>query len=174
MSAGAGMSIALTTTMPTPRALKGRIDGAAREVLRRWGGTIKHTFQESWVGWEYKGRPATAPRLVSYDAWSFVVDSTGGGRDSGGRFRPNLPCVIVYNEARDYRSNRSYVAAVHRAGRKGRPEWIEVARAEVGPLIPMFARELTQAFAVEVQAPQPRRRLGTSGGAETASAGMVL
>ncbi len=160
---GAGVDITVTTTLPPARVMAGRIDGALRRVLQDYGRLFTRTFQDNWVGWVYKGRPANAPRLVSYDAWAFTVDSSG----------QNEIAIEITNEARDYRKGRSYVAAVHRTGQRT-PEYIRVAQTEVAPLVPAFVAAMNDALMTEVLAPGPMRPVGTKGGAETVTIEAVL
>jgi len=160
---GAGVDITVTTTLPPARVMAGRIDGALRRVLQDYGRLFTRTFQDNWVGWVYKGRPANAPRLVSYDAWAFTVDSSG----------QNAQAIEIRNEARDYRKGQSYVAAVHRTGQRT-PEFVQIARMDVAPMIPGFVSAMTDAIQREALAPMPSRRVGTKGGAETVTIEAVL
>lgn len=113
--------------------LRRRLMDAERRVFARHERKILSFVRSEWTGWEYKGRPAKAPRLVSHDAWKSEIQTTEG-----------RAVLRVYNEARDYRGGGAYAGFIHRAGRS--PEDVEHVRvwARVrATLEPAMRQELT-------------------------------
>lgn len=91
------------TTMPTADEVMRRVKDRARVQLEADARELETLIKDAWVGWKYEGRPKSAPRGVSQAAWKVTLDD-------------DLVMRFV-NEARGYRSEKPYVAYVHRAGR---------------------------------------------------------
>ena len=110
--------------------------------------TITLTFyREHWTNWKYKGRPAGAPRLVSWDAWTTKTVSTTQG-----------PMLIVENQARDWRNGRDYAEHVHRSG-ASRPHWQVVTDLWLDEVVPDLTRDLTAAILASLSTPAPPRKI---------------
>ena len=75
-------------------------------VLHKYRDEVLAFVKDEWTGWEYKGRPPGAPRLVSQRKWSATVSST-----------ESEAALHVKNEATTPKGDY-YVAHVHRAGTK--------------------------------------------------------
>ena len=131
--------------------LEQRLNDAGFRVFTRWESRAVDFVVDRWVGWQYRGRPAGAPRLVSHDAWKGSVQTTTEGAE-----------LSVINDARDYRSGRPYVRHVHRAGERGE-EWRKVADQFVAELLPEMVAELTKALTEEMTAGKAPRRGPASG-----------
>ena len=139
--------VKITTTHPSLGTLGRRLGQQERAILRQHARKIREAFQDPWVGWKYEGRPAKAPRLVSYDAWTERVDSTARG-----------PAIVILNEARGWRSGKPYVAYVKRS-KKARAE-VDVLADQVNRAhVPAFVADLTAAIVNALNTPGPSREI---------------
>ena len=154
-------SIVIITTLPTPREQRKRLNDVVLRILRQHSKLIVRDWREGWVGWEYKGRPAGAPRFVSFDAFQGTANPTDTGAE-----------LVIKNNAKDWRTNtRTYADFIHRAGTT-ELEWVKVRRRQVDTV----DRALLDALAAAPAEPGPRSRrvVGARGGGVTVTAGLVL
>ena len=142
--------VKITTDTPDTKTLGRRLSQAERAVLKKWARRFREGYQAPWVGWKYEDRPADAPRLVSYDAWTERIDSTMNG-----------PRITILNEARGWRSGKPYVAFVKRS--KGAPSEFMRLTAHVNrQLLPQFVSEMTQEIMKALTKPGPSRPIRDS------------
>lgn len=97
------VAVSVSHNFPTAAAVQAEVEGVVRAHLGRLAEQVAEKYRAIWTGWQYKGRPPGAPREVSRDGWVAVSETT------------ELAASVV-NQTNDYRSGRSYVGAVHRAG----------------------------------------------------------
>lgn len=135
----------LTTTFPTVDDIMARFRSGVRADLTILASETEAEIKARWVGWKYEGRPKTAPRNVSQEAWMVEV-----GDDLALRIR---------NEARDYRYRRSYVKYVHRAGRRPQETaWGDIA-ADIEPKTIERIRDIMARGIQEAVRPTNRREV---------------
>lgn len=150
------MSVDITTTATVSFGnLNGRLNDVERRVLAKYGKLFLNQIRVSWDGWTYKGRPAKAPRNVSFKAWKQKIDSREGGR----------PALLLSNQARDWRTKtRAYVAYVHRAG-STMPEWpivwADVRAQLLQPMAVDLAAEISRNL-MQKRPPTVIRKTGTN------------
>jgi len=107
--------IEILTTLPVAHEARERINDALVLVMREFSRKYRDDWRDNWTGWVYAGRPASAPRLVSFSAWQATASPTATGAE-----------LVVRNEARDWRKGtKDYVQHVHRSGSNS-PEWAKV------------------------------------------------
>ena len=134
--------------------LGARLADASRKVLTDAETDLVEFFSDAWVGWKYKKRPKSAPRLVSHDGWRGKIVSTDEG-----------PKLAITNETLGWRSKKPYVAFIKRSKGQEQPEWVLVlqdAQAEFGKKL---GAALVDAISKELTKPKSgRRKVRPSGG----------
>ena len=142
------VSTEITTSLPEAIPLR----DAELEVLFEFEAIIREEFRAAWVGWKYEGRSPSAPRLVSHDAWTSYVETTG-----------ERPAIAITNRAT---TKKGEFYAAHVARSKGaRPEWEVIDDDVEANIVPDLAAALGAAFAAAYVAPGKRRRkVRTTGG----------
>lgn len=145
-------------------ALMGQLTDIERKVLVRWRSKTLTFVRTAWTGWVYKGRPAGAPRNVSFKAWKSTVDAQG-----------ERPALVLVNAATDYRTKKDHYAAyVHRVGATI-PEWERVVAGIRADILPKLTADLTKEIAASLS--PTRRKRGTRAthrGGEVVGTEMVL
>lgn len=142
--------------------IRRQLTDAARKVFTEYESETLDYYQDRWVGWKYEGRPAGAPRLVSFDAWSTRTVTTSKG-----------PALVVINEARDWRYGRPYAEYVAR--RKGaQAEWLVVTADWERDVLPRMTRDLTQAVVASLSQPAPSKKVRPEDGGVTETLTLVL
>lgn len=137
-----------TSTIPGLEEIQRRLSDAERAVFVQHEGLILAHYQDAWVGWQYEGRPAGAPRNVSQQAWRSKVQSDQRGA-----------ALIIENKARDWRHKaRAYVGYIRR--HKGAPlEWEVQADAVEQTLLPALIADLAAAVADGLEKPGQTRKI---------------
>lgn len=141
--------IVVESTIPDLANLGGMVTDAERKVLTRYRGRILQFVKGAWTGWRYEGRPASAPRNVSMQAWR-------------GRVVVNVapPELLIENEARSWNNGADYVAYVRR--RKGEEEeWRKIGRRLETEWSLHLAADLLREVQRTIQTPTTRRPLRT-------------
>lgn len=112
----ANTGVEVTSTIPDLSNLGGMLFDVERKVLTRYRGRMLSFLRGEWTGWKYQGRPANAPRNVSFKAWKAkVIVNTPA------------PELHIENAARSWDTGQDYVAYVRR--RKGAEvEWVRLGR----------------------------------------------
>ena len=128
--------------------LGGRLLTAERKVLTKYRDRTVNVIKGHWLGWLYKGRPASAPRGVSLDAWKAKVDT-----------REGRGVLVVSNRARGYASRKAYVAYVHRSGQAGTQEWRVAWDATVAEIMPPLAVDLAAEIVKSLNKRRPPTRI---------------
>lgn len=148
--------VVVVTDVPDAVETSRRLSNAERKVLLAYESKMLKATKDAWTGWEYKGRPEDAPRLVSHDAWRSETVSTKGNAS-----------IVIYNDAKSWNTGKSYVEYVHRVGQKGTPEWERVADLLEKTYADALVQDLAEAMADELTKPGPSRKLGGKGGGNT-------
>lgn len=133
--------------------LNRRLNDAEREVFLRWQTDVQDFYQDRWTGWRYKGRPASAPRLVSFEGWHTEISTIA-----------ERTALTVVNDARDYRTGtKAYVQHVHRAG-SDRLEWEVVTDEFVADALPGMVTDLSRTIAQSLSRDTPPKRVRAGNG----------
>ena len=121
------------------------------DVLFKWEGILLRHYIDRWVGWKYDGRPVSAPRLVSHDAWQGIVET-----------RTEHPEIVISNEARGWRSGKPYVSEIRR--KKGaRPEWEVVTDEAINLYLNDMTNDLADALIDAISSGRKRKSRTTGG-----------
>jgi hypothetical protein len=150
--------VSMTTTIDIGD-LVGMLLDSERKVLARHEKKILNEIKAIWTDWQYVGRPANAPRLVSHDAWKTELQSTV------------VPfSIVILNEARTYNGGKPYVTHVHRAG-VTQPEWERLFERIVSDMIPPLRADLTAEILKNAGIKRPVKKVRTSNKGSTARVG---
>jgi len=126
--------------------LERELIGEELRVVQEARKTILRDIQKQWVGWKYKGRD---PQTVgnSRRAWKASEQTQAG-----------TFAIIIENEAKHYRSGRSYTAAVRRS-KGARPEVEIVWENLLESNLPQLQRDLAEAIARTIDTEGPPKRV---------------
>jgi hypothetical protein len=138
--------VTVTTTLELDSIIQRRLLDAEVSVLQRYRDTVLTFIKGEWTGWEYKGRPPGAPRLVSQRKWTATVSSV-----------ESEASLIVKNEATTAKGEY-YAGHVHRAG-SGVLEY-EIVWAEVlAKFRASFEKDLLTEIKKNLSAPSAPRKV---------------
>lgn len=128
---------------------------SALDVFFKWETVFLKFYRSRWVGWKYDRRPASAPRLVSHDAWQGHIET-----------RTTVSELVISNEARGWRSGKPYVNQIRR--KKGAlPEWEVVTDAALALYLDDMVSDMADAYINEVGKGRKRQVRNTGGPALT-------
>jgi hypothetical protein len=155
-----GLTIESSIDMPAATA---QLMADERQVLARGQTKALTAVREQWVNWLYRGRPAGAPRNVSFKAWKGTRETT----------KPPYN-VVIFNAATTTKGEL-YAGFVHRSG-------TDVLEADVVRGIletnvwPQLAADIDAAIKANIG--KPRRvkqvRVGSQGAAMRRTGGLEL
>jgi hypothetical protein len=153
----------VTTTVDLASAA-GQLLDDERAVMQSHEKKILDAVKAQWTGWVYAGRPDTAPRLVSYDAWRTTLQTT----------KP--PYTLTLFNTATTKKGELYAGYVHRAG----TTTLEASQV-VQPMIeqkywPALVLDLDRAIKANIGKPRRLRRVrvGSQGAAMKSTGGIVL
>ena len=137
-----GASVVVTTTLDLSD-IERRLTDAEFKVLHKHRKGVVDFIKGKWIGWQYKGRPPGAPRLVSRDAWTSTVSSV-----------ENKAAMTITNEATD--RGKHYAGYVHRSGAVVE-EWRVLWEQVKAQYLPVFRQELLAEVQRTLAVKNPRR-----------------
>lgn len=104
MAKAPSVKVQVSTTLDLSDVIQRTLVASEVKVLHQYRDDVLDFVKSEWTGWEYKGRPPAAPRLVSQRKWTATVASTESNAT-----------LYVKNEATTPKGDY-YVGYVHRAG----------------------------------------------------------
>ena len=126
--------------------LQRRLVGRELDIFQKAAQKMMVDARDSWRGWKYEGRPASAPRQVSQRAWTSQLQIT-----------EDVRTITMINEARDWRTNKkAYSRYVKR--RKGEvEEWTVVRDILIARNLPKLIDDLIEAVLQTAAENEPRK-----------------
>lgn len=128
--------------------LQRRLLDAERDVMTKHEDGILRHIKDTWTGWKYAGRPATAPINVSMKAWKTRIQTTEQPAQ-----------LIIENHARSWDGGEPYVANIKRRLRNKRTEAELLFEDLVRHWFPPLLDDLKETIAKTVAQPANPRRL---------------
>ena len=134
MAKGPSCAVQVSATLDLSDVIQRKLVASEAAVLHKYKDEVLGFVKNEWTGWEYKGRPPGAPRLVSQRKWTATVAST-----------ESEASLKIKNEATTPRGEY-YAGYVHRAGQT-------VLEYEVvwEDAVVKFTRIFEQAMLAEIQ-----------------------
>jgi hypothetical protein len=149
-------SVEATANFDVATNLQRRLLDCERRVFKKWEDRVLKAFKDSWTGWLYIGRPASAQRDVSFKAWHSKIETTDA----------NTVVLRIFNEA-------DYSSFVHRSGSTV-IEWQRIWADVQAQLLPGLVADLEAEIAKNLSAPVAPKKLGARGGGTTVMRGTSL
>ena len=136
------MGVVVTSTFDA-EGVVGRMQETSRRVLTRHRKYALDFVKAQWVGWVYKGRAPSAPRLVSQRRWRAEVQTT------------------VAPFSLDLLNDKDYVEHVHRTGTTA-IEYVAVANElRVSAMVMQLRQDLAASLAEDMKKPgKPKKIAG--------------